>query len=75
MTILRILNPPNSLSNVLQLRGTLADTLGYTEGSTGAPKATANLELVVATVFDNLLTVEWAPPAEIPIKTQVSPIV
>jgi hypothetical protein len=75
MTILRILNPPNSLSNVLQLRGTLADTLNYVESTQGAPQAAANLELVVATVFDNLLTVEWAPPAEIPIKTQVSPIV
>ena len=25
--------------------------------------------------FDNLLTVNWAPPAEIPIKTMVAPIV
>ncbi len=80
MTILRILNPPNSLSNVLQIRGQLANPLGYADAtgasvSLGEVKTDAQLELVVATVFDNLLTVEWAPPAEIPVKTMVAPIV
>ena len=76
VTILRILNPPNSLTNVLQIRGTLADKFDYAgTQSKGNITADAQLELVVATVFDNLLTVNWAPPAEIPIKTMVSPIV
>jgi len=76
MTILRILNPPNSLSNVLQIRGQLENPYSYdgTKGSTNI-QTDAQLELVVATVFDNLMTVEWAPPAEIPVKTMVAPIV
>jgi len=75
VTILRILNPPNSLTNVLQIRGMLADKFNYAGNQSGNITADAQLELVVATVFDNLLTVNWAPPAEIPIKTMVSPIV
>ena len=75
VTILRILNPPNSLTNVLQIRGQLADKLGYEGDPLGNVTNESQLELVVATVFDNLLTVNWAPPAEIPIKTMVAPIV
>ena len=71
VTILRILNPPNSLTNVLQIRGMLADWFGYASTQSGGNiTADAQLELVVATVFDNLLTVNWAPPAEIPIEKQ-----
>ena len=52
-----------------------SDGLVRREKNVLAAAADAQLELVVATVFDNLLTVNWAPPAEIPIKTMVSPIV
>ena len=75
VTILRILNPPNSLTNVLQIRGQLAEKLKYDGSAGGNVTNESQLELVVATVFDNLLTVNWAPPAEIPIKTMVAPIV
>eukprot|EP01047_Picozoa_sp_COSAG01_P041922 COSAG01_NODE_3630_length_5848_cov_14.340929_2_plen_789_part_00 len=62
---LRILNPPNSLSNVLTVRGTLA----------AEPKADAQMELVALVLHDNFLTCEWQPPAEIPLRTQIRSIV
>jgi hypothetical protein len=82
VAFLRILNPPNSLSNVLQIRGTLADTVAYppqetiaAKASTGQIDVAAQLEMVVCCIADNLLTAQWAPPAEVPIKTAVAPIV
>jgi hypothetical protein len=35
----------------------------------------AQMEMVVCCVADNLLTAQWAAPAEVPIKTAVAPIV
>eukprot|EP01049_Picozoa_sp_SAG25_P005458 SAG25_NODE_375_length_8919_cov_7.676644_2_plen_622_part_00 len=72
----RLLNPPNSLSNVLQIRGQLAPPIKY-DGNTTSLQNDAQLELVVMCVADNLLTVEWDPQsgAEIPIKTATAPIV
>jgi hypothetical protein len=85
VAFLRILNPPNSLSNVLQIRGQLENpmnSLAVTDGKvTGVSKgsdviaAAAQMEMVVCCVADNLLTAQWAPPAEVPIKTAVAPIV
>jgi hypothetical protein len=75
IALLRILNPPNSLSNVLQIRGNLAPCVDYEGKPQGAPKAEAQLELVAIVVHDNLMTVNWAPPAELPIKTATAPIV
>ena len=91
VAFLRILNPPNSLSNVLQIRGQLAAPVNSfatrtLDGNTGKllgavtqgsaeVKASAQLEMVVCCVADNLLTAQWAPPAEVPIKTAVAPIV
>jgi hypothetical protein len=63
--MLRLLTPPNSLSNVLSIRGTLA----------GEPPAGAKQELVVIAVHDQLLNTQYAPPAELPISTSKSPIV
>jgi hypothetical protein len=63
--MLRLLTPPNSLSNVLSIRGTLA----------GEPPAGARQELVVIAVHDQLLNTQYAPPAELPISTSKSPIV
>ena len=91
IAFLRILNPPNSLSNVLQIRGQLATPvnnfatrtlaagsgklLGAVSQGSAEVKAAAQLEMVVCCVADNLLTAQWAPPAEVPIKTAVAPIV
>ena len=75
ISLLRILNPPNSLSNVLQIRGQLAPCVSYTGTDLSAPKAEAQLELVCIVVHDNLLTVNWMPPAELPVKTATAPIV
>jgi len=63
--MLRLLTPPNSLSNVLSIRGTLA----------GEPPAGSKQELVVIAVNDQLLNTQYAPPAELPISTTKSPIV
>ena len=63
--MLRLLTPPNSLSNVLSIRGTLA----------GEPPSGAKQELVVIAVHDQLLNTQYAPPAELPVSTSKSPIV
>ena len=75
IALLRILNPPNSLSNVLQIRGNLAPCKSYTGTDLNAPKSEAQLELVAIVVHDNLMSVNWAPPAELPLKTATAPIV
>eukprot|EP01047_Picozoa_sp_COSAG01_P093467 COSAG01_NODE_24595_length_773_cov_3.532641_1_plen_216_part_10 len=56
---LRLLTPDNTLSNNLQIRGTLT-----TSGDGTAPHAAAKQEMVVIVVADSLLNVEYAPPAE-----------
>ena len=63
--MMRLLTPPNSLSNVLNIRGTLS----------GAPLADAQQELVVTIVSDQLWNMEYAPPQEIPVSTVVNSIV
>ena len=60
----RMILPPNSLSNVLTVRCTLDDT----------PQATAKQNLTIVAVHDSLWTMQYAPPAELPIETKVSPI-
>eukprot|EP01046_Picozoa_sp_COSAG06_P024889 COSAG06_NODE_2057_length_7713_cov_16.657998_6_plen_544_part_00 len=60
----RMILPPNSLSNVLTVRCTLDD----------APQATAKQQLTIVAVHDSLWTMQYAPPAELPIETKVSPI-
>ena len=67
---LRLLTPDSTLSNNLQIRGTLKNS----EGGSG-PQAASLQEMVVIVVADSLLNVEYAPPAEIPIKTSVSALV
>ena len=62
---LRILNPPNSLANVLTVNGVLNRT----------PQAAAQLEMVVIALNDSFLTCEWAPPAEVPIKTETRSVI
>ena len=69
---LRILNPPNSLSNVLTVNGTLK--LSGT-GQFSDPTAAAQLELCVVALNDSFLTCEWAPPAEVPIKTETRSVI
>ena len=75
VSLLRILNPPNSLSNVLQIRGQLAPCKSYAGVDQSNPQTEAQMELVVLVVSDNLMTVEWQPPAEIPLRTATAPIV
>jgi hypothetical protein len=60
----RMILPPNSLSNVLTVRCNL-DV---------APAATAKQHLTIVAVHDSLWTMQYAPPAELPIETKVSPI-
>ena len=62
--MVRMILPPNSLSNVLTVRCTLDD----------APKAEAKQQLTIVAVHDSLWTMQYAPPAELPIETKVSPI-
>jgi hypothetical protein len=75
VSLLRILNPPNSLTNVLQIRGQLAPCKSYAGVDQSNPQTEAQMELVVLLVSDNLMTVEWQPPAEIPLRTATAPIV
>ena len=60
----RMILPPNSLSNVLTVRCNLD----------AAPAATAKQQLTIVAVHDSLWTMQYAPPAELPIETKVSPI-
>jgi hypothetical protein len=60
----RMILPPNSLSNVLTVRCNL-DV---------APAATAKQNLTIVAVHDSLWTMQYAAPAELPIETKVSPI-
>eukprot|EP01044_Picomonas_judraskeda_P019793 COSAG03_NODE_4250_length_1621_cov_1.449409_2_plen_103_part_00 len=60
----RMILPPNSLSNVLTVRCNLdAD-----------PGPDAKQQLTIVAVHDSLWTMQYAPPAELPIETKVSPI-
>ena len=60
----RMILPPNSLSNVLTVRCNLdAD-----------PGQDAKQQLTIVAVHDSLWTMQYAPPAELPIETKVSPI-
>ena len=65
MYMMRILTPPNSLSNVLSIRGNLSHT----------PLAGAKQQLVIVCVHDELWNMQYAPPAELPISTTKQPIV
>ena len=60
----RMILPPNSLSNVLTVRCTLD----------AVPAATARQHLTIVAVHDSLWTMQYAPPAELPVETKVSPI-
>jgi hypothetical protein len=60
----RMILPPNSLSNVLTVRCNLD----------AAPAATAKQQLTIVAVHDSLWTMQYAAPAELPIETKVSPI-
>jgi hypothetical protein len=60
----RMILPPNSLSNVLTVRCNLdAD-----------PGPDAKQQLTIVAVHDSLWTMQYAPPAELPVETKVSPI-
>jgi len=63
--MMRLLTPPNSMSNVLSVRGTL----------NGTPAADAAQELIVIVVNDQLWNMEYAPPAEIAVQTSVNPLI
>jgi hypothetical protein len=69
---LRLLTPDSTLSNNLQIRGTLTHS---SSGGGDISASKALQEMVVIVVADSLLNVEYAPPAEIPIKTSVSALV
>lgn len=63
--IVRILTPPSSLSNTLNIRGTLH----------GAPTAAAQQEMVVICINDQLLNVEYSEGSSLPVSTSVAPII
>jgi hypothetical protein len=67
---LRLLTPDSTLSNNLQIRGTLTTT-----GGGSGPDQSTQQEMVVIVVADSMLDVQYAPPAEIPIKTSVNALV
>ena len=67
---LRLLTPDSTLSNNLQIRGTLK-----TSGDGSGPDQSTQQEMVVIVVADSMLDVQYAPPAEIPIKTSVNALV
>jgi hypothetical protein len=68
---LRLLTPDSSLSNNLQIRGTLQSASGDSSGPTDA----GGQEMVVIVVADSLLDVQYAPPTEIPVSTAVNALV
>jgi hypothetical protein len=63
--MLRLLMPSSSLSNMVEIRGTLAAN----------PAPTAEQHLVVIALHDELLNTTYAPPAELPVKTEKVPII
>jgi hypothetical protein len=63
--MLRLLMPSSSLSNMVEIRGTLS----------GNPATTAEEHLVVIALHDELLNTTYAPPAELPVKTEKVPII
>ena len=67
---LRLLTPDSSLSNNLQIRGTLT-----TSGGGSGPSVDVSQEMVVIVVSDSLLDVQYAPPTEIPVSTSVNALV
>jgi hypothetical protein len=69
---LRLLTPDSTLSNNLQIRGTLTHSTG---GAGNIAASTAGQEMVVIVVADSMLDVTYAPPAEIPVKTVVNSLV
>jgi hypothetical protein len=68
---LRLLMPDSSLSNNLQIRGTLNSVSSDTSG----PNDAGGQEMVVIVVADSLLDVQYAPPTEIPVSTAVNALV
>ena len=62
---MRLLMPSSSLSNMVEIQGTL----------TGNPASTAEQHLVVIALHDELLNTIYAPPAELPVKTEKVPII
>jgi hypothetical protein len=60
----RMILPPNSLSNVLTVRCTLD----------AAPEANAKQMLTIVAVHDSLWSMQYAAPAELPVETKVAPI-
>jgi hypothetical protein len=69
---LRLLTPDSSLSNNLQIRGTLQSA---DPSSQPGPSDTGGQEMVVIVVADSLLDVQYAPPTEIPVSTAVNALV
>eukprot|EP01046_Picozoa_sp_COSAG06_P015448 COSAG06_NODE_991_length_11174_cov_3.912686_6_plen_486_part_00 len=63
--MMRLLMPSSSLSNMVEIRGTLAKN----------PAPTAEQHLVVIALHDELLNTTYAPPAELPVKTEKVPII
>eukprot|EP01046_Picozoa_sp_COSAG06_P020383 COSAG06_NODE_1488_length_9290_cov_4.140899_11_plen_551_part_00 len=64
MYMMRMILPPNSLSNVLTLRATMS----------GQPQDGAKQLLTIICVHDQLWNMQYAPPAELPISTTKAPI-
>jgi hypothetical protein len=62
---LRLLTPESELSNELQIRGQLNDQLP----SDGTERAQ---QMVIITIADRLLDIQYAPPQEIPVSTTVN---
>ena len=69
---LRLLTQDGSLSNNLQIRGTLQSA---DPGGQSGPTDAGAQEMVVIVVSDSLLDVQYAPPTEIPVSTAVNALV
>jgi hypothetical protein len=52
--------------------GNLSNVLTYRAKLTASPLASAQEELVCIAIYDNLLNIQYAPPASLPVSTRVS---
>jgi hypothetical protein len=52
--------------------GNLSNVLTYRAKLTNSPHASAQEELVCIAIYDNLLNIQYAPPASLPVSTTVS---
>eukprot|EP01047_Picozoa_sp_COSAG01_P051065 COSAG01_NODE_5225_length_4401_cov_24.113901_4_plen_553_part_00 len=60
------------MNRTITASGNLSNVLTYRAKLKGSPTAAAQQELVCIAIYDNLLNIQYAPPASLPVSTRVS---